>query len=74
MPTMIVLDSGVPPSVLTPEDMTPIMDSVAANIGVLLPIVLGLAAVFIGIKIVRQRSPVRYPRRIWRQEAPETAQ
>ena len=31
MPTMIVLDSGVPPSVLTP---------------------LGLAAVFIGIKIV----------------------
>ena len=47
MPTMIVLDSGVPPSVLTPEDMTPIMDSVAANIGVLLPIVLGLAAVFI---------------------------
>ena len=32
--------------------MTPIMDSVVANIGVLLPIVLGLAAVFIGIKIV----------------------
>lgn len=52
MPTMVILDSGVPPSVLTPEDMTPIMDSVAANIGVLLPIVLGLAAVFIGIKIV----------------------
>ena len=52
MPTMIVLDSGVPPSVLTPEDMTPIMDSVTANIGVLLPIVLVLAAVFIGIKIV----------------------
>ena len=44
MPTMIVLDSGVPPSVLTPEYMTPIMDSVVANIGVLLPIVLGLAA------------------------------
>ena len=42
MPTMIVLDSGVPPSVLTPEDMTPIMDSVVANIGVLLPIVLRL--------------------------------
>ena len=52
MPTMVILDSGVPPSVLTPEDMTPIMDSITANIGVLLPIVLGLAAVFIGIKIV----------------------
>ncbi len=48
----VFVDSGVPPAIITPEDMTPIVDSITANIGALLPIVFGLAAVFIGIKVV----------------------
>ena len=50
--TQVFVDSGVPPAIITPEDMTPLLDGIVANIGVLLPVVLGLAAIFFGIKII----------------------
>ena len=46
------VDYGVPPAIITQEDMAPIVDSITSNIGVLLPIVFCLSAVFIGVKIV----------------------
>ena len=50
--TQVFVDSGIPPAIITPEDMTPLLDGIVANIGVLLPVVLGLAAIFFGIKII----------------------
>ncbi len=50
--TQVFVDSGVPPAITTPEDMTPLLDGIVANIGVFLPVVLGLAAIFFGIKII----------------------
>ena len=52
--TQVFVDSGVPPAIITPEDMTPLLDGIVANIGVLLPIIFCLSAVFIGVKIVPQ--------------------
>lgn len=49
---MHYVDSGIPPVFISPEDIAPIVGSITANIGVLLPIVFGLAAVFFGIKVV----------------------
>ena len=40
--TQVFVDSGVPPAIITPEDMAPLLEGIIANIGVLLPVVLGM--------------------------------
>ena len=48
---MDYVDTAVP-VVIKPEDMAPIVDGITANLSVLLPVVIGVAAVLIGIRIV----------------------
>lgn len=39
-------------SVVTPEMLQPLVDGVTANLGIILPIGVGLLAVFIGIALI----------------------
>lgn len=44
--------SATQPPLITPDMLKPLVDGVSANIGVILPVGLGLFAIFIGIALV----------------------
>lgn len=41
-----------PTSVITPEMLDPLSEGISANVGVILPVALGIFAIFIGIRMV----------------------
>lgn len=50
--TAFAADPQLPTIAITTEMLTPLVDGVVANIGVILPVGIGLFAIFLGIRIL----------------------
>lgn len=52
VPAFAVEPTELPSIAITTEMLTPLVDSVVANVGVILPVGIGLFGMFLGIKLI----------------------